>query len=251
LDGLTREGVEAYLSHVAAQPNERRGGALSASYVEKHRQALRLLARMLRESGGSALDVPPRARHRALPLPQVEVLTRAEVSALYAECASDVLGLRDRALLAACYGCGLRRSEAVGLDAADVLHGRGVVYLRRGKNYRERYVPMAVGAARDLAAWLHEGRPVLAHPREAALFVSARSGRRLGGQSLLARLKALCGGVPSLRGRAVGLHTLRHSVATHLMQAGVRLEEIAAFLGHSSLESTQRYTHLMQDERFC
>ena len=86
---------------------------------------------------------------------------------------------------------------------------------------------------------------MLADPDADALFVSVR-GRRVCGQSLLRRLVGLA---PELRDRpptpSVGLHTLRHSLATHLLQAGMELEQIAAVLGHRSLESTQRYTHLL------
>ena len=238
--------AEAYLAYVAGRPNERRGGGLSRGYVEKHRQALRLLARYLWESGQGGFNVPTGAR-RSAELPAVEVLTRGEVGALYAACGEDALGLRDRAMLALCYGCGLRRSEAVGLDVADVLLEREAVYVRHGKNYRERYVPLAPGAAHDLAVYLHSARPSLTnHATGSALLLSQR-GWRIHGQSLILRLHRLQAAVPELTGRRVGLHTLRHSVATHLLQAGMELPEIAAFLGHRSLESTQRYTHLLDD----
>ena len=239
---VTAATVGAYSAHLAERPNRTRGGGLSRAYLAKHRQALRLLARYLWESGQGGFDVPPEPRRRP-PAPAPEVLTRAEVRALYAACETDALGLRDRAALAVYYGCGLRRSEGTALDVADVLLDRSLVYVRRGKGYRERYVPLAAGAAADLRAYLHEARPALADPGADALLVSVRGGR-VGGRSLLNRLQRLCASVPALDGRAVGLHTLRHSVATHLLQAGMPLDEIGAFLGHATLDSTQRYTHL-------
>ena len=235
--------VEAYLGYLSERPNERRDGGLSQAYLSKHRQALRLLARYLWESRQGGFNVPAEVRRSAPSEATPEVLTRAEVEALYAACEDTALGQRDRAMLALYYGCGLRRSEGVALDVADLLLERDLVYVRAGKNYRERYVPLAYGARRDLASYRFEARQVLADPEATALLVSVR-GKRIGGQSLLLRLQRLQEQVPSLSGRHIGLHTLRHSVATHLLQAGMALDEIAAFLGHESLESTQRYTHL-------
>ena len=236
--------VEIYLAHLAERANHRRGGGLSRSYLLKHRQAIRLLARYLYESGQGGFNVPPAIKRR--PEAEPVVLLRSHVEALYAACEETPLGLRDRAMLAVYYGCGLRRSEGVALDVADVLLERAMVYVRCGKNYRERYVPLAAGVARDLGSYLLEARPVLAHPKARALLVSSR-GRRIQGQSLLLRLRRLMEqvGLHTLRDKQIGLHTLRHSVATHLLMAGMPLEEIAQFLGHESLESTQRYTHLV------
>lgn len=240
--------VMSYLGYVAERPNRRRGGGLARGYVEKHRQALRLLARYLWESrqGGFAVPATPRGGVLDREPPAVAVLRRAEVEALYAACDETPLGLRDRAMLAVYYGCGLRRSEGVAVDVSDLDLAGEALYVRAGKNYTERTVPLAYGALRDVRAYLDEARPLLAGPDEEALLVSVRGGR-IGGQSLLARLRRLV--ALALPGRApvpsVGLHTLRHSVATHLLQAGMPMEEIAAFLGHRSLESTQRYTHLL------
>lgn len=241
---ITAQAVEAYLGYLSERPNRRRGGGLSRGYLSKQRQALRLLARYLWESRQGGFNVPAEPRRNAPTESVPEVLTRAEVEALYGACEDTALGMRDRAMLAVYYGCGLRRSEGVALDVADVLLEQGMVYVRQGKNYRERYVPLAWGVRQGLAAWLYEARPLLADPDEDALLVSVQ-GSRITGQSLYLRLGRLQGEVPPLRRRKIGLHTLRHSVATHLLQAGMALEEIAAFLGHASLESTQRYTHLL------
>ncbi|MEO1076147.1 MAG: tyrosine-type recombinase/integrase, partial [Bacteroidota bacterium] len=174
-------------------------------------------------------------------------------------------GLRDRAMLAVYYGSGLRRTEGVRLDLADVLTttsagGRvhpnraAMLYVRHGKAApksgapRERYVPLAGGTARDLHAYLDEARSRLLGGRDTTAFFVSQRGRRISGQGLLLRLQRLqaraARSTPSLAGKTIGLHTLRHSIATHLLEAGMPLEEIARFLGHRSLESTQRYTHL-------
>ncbi len=251
LAGVNASVAAVHLGRVAARPNRTRGGGLSVAYVAKHRQALRLFSRYLTESGQGGFGVPAQARREAREERHPAVLTQDETTALYEACDDDDLGLRDRAMLALFYGCGLRRTEGVRLDVADVLLDRGAVHVRHGKNYRERYVPLAAGVVRDLACYLSDARPGLRSRGETAVLVSQRGGR-ITGQSLLLRLQALQAraaflDVPALGEKAVGLHTLRHSVATHLLLSGMALEEIARFMGHRSLESTQIYTHLAHE----
>jgi integrase/recombinase XerD len=120
-----------------------------------------------------------------------------------------------------------------------VLYTQNLLYVRHGKGSRERYVPMSPGVRADLMAWLEKGRPAYS-PQDDALLISSR-GKRLSGQMMGMRLKQLCKKADI---REIGLHGLRHSIATHLLQAGMQLEEVATFLGHSSLASTQIYTHI-------
>jgi len=89
---------------------------------------------------------------------------------------------------------------------------------------------------------------MLGEKKSEALFISQR-GSRIAGQSMLLRLKALQNrtGNPNLIEKEIGLHTLRHSIATHLLSSGMKLELISKFLGHSSLESTQIYTHILEE----
>ncbi|RIV40720.1 tyrosine recombinase XerC [Micromonospora radicis] len=153
---------------------------------------------------------------------------------------AEAVLLRDRALLELLYGTGVRVSEACGIDLADVDHGRRVVRVR-GKGGRERTVPYGVPAQRALDEWLHRGRPVLVVPGSRdALLLGARGGRlnpttarRIVGSY------AAAAGLPH-----TGPHALRHSAATHLLEGGADLRAVQEFLGHSSLASTQVYTHV-------
>jgi integrase/recombinase XerD len=121
-----------------------------------------------------------------------------------------------------------------------------VVHVRKGKNYKERFVPLSKAPLKYLQGYVYDHRPELLQGSKAeALFVSF-CGKRMHGQTLILRLKYLQhqSEDADLIEKEIGLHTLRHSIATHLLQAGMKLEYIARFLGHSSLESTQIYTHL-------
>jgi integrase/recombinase XerC len=158
--------------------------------------------------------------------------------------AKEAVKLRDRALLELLYGGGLRVSEATGLDVAHVSLGERVVRVK-GKGRKERLVPIGSKAEEALRAWLAV-RPELAHPKTRAidphaLFVSTR-GRRLGpraAQLLVRRYGIVASGRTDLHP-----HALRHTCATHLLDGGADLRAIQEMLGHSSLSTTQRYTHV-------
>lgn len=147
---------------------------------------------------------------------------------------------RDRALLELLYGTGVRISEACGLDIADVDHGRRVVRVL-GKGGRERAVPYGIPAQRALDEWLRRGRPVLAAPHSrSALFLGARGGRLNPSTARrIVGMYAEAAGLPR-----ISPHGLRHSAATHLLEGGADLRAVQELLGHSSLASTQIYTHV-------
>ncbi|MFI9642250.1 tyrosine recombinase XerC [Micromonospora sp. NPDC051925] len=148
--------------------------------------------------------------------------------------------LRDRALLELLYATGARISEVCGLDSTDVDHERRVIRVL-GKGNRERTVPYGLPAQRAIDQWLAIGRSELAGPTsERALFLGARGGRL---HPTMAR-RIVAG-----YARAAGLpptspHGLRHSAATHLLDGGADLRAVQELLGHSSLASTQIYTHV-------
>jgi len=164
---------------------------------------------------------------------------------LYAVTDDNVLGIRDRAMLSVFYGCGLRLQEGASLECSDILHDRKMLYVRRGKGYKERYVPIAEKSYLDIQLYIEQARPELLQRPCAALFLDANKGRPIHKQSLYLRIKALVrkAGI----GKQVGTHSLRHSIATHLLQSGMKLERIKEFLGHAALDSTQIYTHLINE----
>ncbi|MFE9918727.1 tyrosine recombinase XerC [Micromonospora sp. NPDC005553] len=154
--------------------------------------------------------------------------------------AAEAVPLRDRVLLELLYATGVRVSEACGLDVGDVDHGRRVIRVF-GKGGRERSVPYGVPAQRALDDWLRRGRPVMVGARSGdALLLGARGGRL---NPTTARQ------VVGAYAEAAGLpptspHDLRHSAATHLLEGGADLRAVQELLGHSSLASTQIYTHV-------
>ena len=138
------------------------------------------------------------------------------------------LGLRNRALVELVYSAGLRSAEAVALDLGDVDFEQELVRVR-GKGGKDRVVPLGEEAAHLLARYLREARPELASGANDAFFLSAR-GRRLD--------------TSTLRRLLPHPHRLRHSFATHLLEGGADLRTIQELLGHSSLSTTQVYSHV-------
>jgi len=137
--------------------------------------------------------------------------------------------LRNRALVELVYSAGLRSAEAVGLDLGDVDFEQELVHVRRGKGGKERVVPLGEEAALWLGRYLRDARPDLAKGANDALFLSAR-GRRLD--------------TSTLRRVVPHPHRLRHAFATHLLDGGADLRTIQELLGHSSLSTTQVYSHV-------
>ncbi|MBG6102803.1 integrase/recombinase XerC [Micromonospora vinacea] len=172
--------------------------------------------------------------------PDAEPADTAAESAQGAAEGSEAVPLRDRVLLELLYATGVRVSEACGLDVGDVDHGRRVIRVF-GKGGRERSVPYGVPAQRALDDWLRRGRPAMVGARSGdALLLGARGGRL---NPTTARQ------IVGAYAEAAGLprtspHDLRHSAATHLLEGGADLRAVQELLGHSSLASTQIYTHV-------
>ena len=180
---------------------------------------------------------------RALLSPRLEKripspLEEAQVEALLDVTGDDPVSLRTRAILELLYATGIRCAELVGMDVGEVdLEARMVRVL--GKGRKERIVLFGTRAREALRAWLRARKGL--RPKTEAVFINLRGGR-LSDRSVRALL--------SLRVRQVALsrrcspHTLRHSFATHLLARGADLRAIQELLGHASLSTTQRYTHV-------
>lgn len=251
IDFLTKSGLALRASSVDARSigsfirylSERR---YSASTVSRKASAVRSFARFLVRRGlipsDPTKDIAPRKSRSRLP----RVLSERKVLALLESPSPDsVLGLRDRALLETLYGAGLRVSELVGLNVGDVDYSLGFVCVT-GKRGKQRMVPLGSEAIARLGEYLEKSRPVLlarSRKRSQALFLN-RWGERLSVRSVRRILQRYLEG--SGQGRTdASPHTLRHSFATHLLANGADLRSVQEMLGHSSIRTTQIYTHLL------
>jgi integrase/recombinase XerD len=217
----------------------------SPATIHRKSACLRSFYRHLRRDG--LLDTDPTASlstpRRAKKLPQV--LTRGEVEKLLAQPhGTEPSALRDRALLEVMYACGLRASEAIGLELMDVDVEEGVLRAR-GKGSKERVVPIGQAALKAVRIYLERGRPKLVKGApETHLFVNFRGGH-LTRQGLykIVRRHAQTAGLAD----RMSPHTLRHTFATHLLSGGCDLRSVQEMLGHADVSTTQLYTHLSSE----
>jgi site-specific recombinase XerD len=219
--------ARALAGYTADLGRARPGGKLAPATVARRLAAVRALLRHAL-GPGHVPEVPLGAPRRGRRLPDAP--RGDEVDRLLEAVSGDgALAIRNRALLELVYSAGLRSSEAVGLDLGDVDFEQEHVHVRHGKGAKERVVPLGEEAAHWVARYLHEARPKLARGAVNALFLSAR-GRRLD--------------TSTLRRLMPHPHRLRHAFATHLLEGGADLRTIQELLGHSSLSTTQIYSHV-------
>jgi len=224
----------------------------AASSLARLQSSVRGLHRFLAREGIESDDPtgrlrPPKAARRlpkALTIDQVERLLDASGPEAGEAEASELIGLRDRALLELLYATGARVSEVVQLDVDDLSHGD--VVRVRGKGSKERIIPVGSYARSALEAYLTRSRPELSRRGRATprLFLGAR-GAPLSRQS--AWLVIQHAAERAQLTAHVSPHTLRHSFATHLLQGGADVRVVQELLGHASVATTQIYTHVSVD----
>lgn len=258
---LDNKLIKEYYNNLKLRSNERQGGGLSNAYLNKHLQALYKFTDYLRQSGRIILPYL-NIDWESSEITQIETLTITEIKELYKLTESyhhnisrynpkylfEAIASRDKAILTVFYGCGLRRNEGYHLNIGDIYWERSILHIRKGKGYKERFVPLNKTNLNYLQDYVFDYRPILnKDKREEAFFISSRS-KRMDAQSIALRLKLLQhrSNNIELQQKNIRLHVLRHSIATHLLQNGMSLEKISRFLGHNSLESTQIYTHLVE-----
>jgi len=252
IDQITTQTVTNYYKQLEIRANETRDGALSKSYLNKHQQALKRFNEYLKQHNSKGFNIHLKPESNPTE-ERINILTQSEVKKLFKACEYshelEHFRLRDKAILTIFYSCGIRRNEGVHLDLTDVMFNKELIYVRKGKNYKERFVPINKRNLLILEDYIYEGRPHFSKgSKTEALFLS-RLGNRLTGMSLANRLTAIIRATEDydIIDKDVTLHSLRHAIATHLLQLGMPLESIKTFLGHTSLESTQIYVHLLKN----
>lgn len=239
LAAADRAAVMRYLVHC-------QGRHLSSRTIARRLASLRAYYRFLLLD--KVIDVSPTVNlespkiNRYLP----NVLQKEEVSLLLAQPdITGIAGIRDKAILETMYGTGMRVSEMVGLNIDDVnFHFQYVKCF--GKGGRERLIPIGSYALSSLEVYLAKARPkLLGAKKTPALFLNARGGR-LSRQSFWTLMKKY--GEMANLGDIISPHTLRHSIAAHLLENGADLRTVQEFLGHADITTTQIYTQLLQSK---
>ncbi len=253
LDSVNLQTVKDYYTHLQCRANQRRSGALSKSYLNKHQQALKKFKEFLKSHKHQGIKLHLKTESEPSKK-QINILTQTEIKSLFRATdyshSEERFKLRDKALLVVLYSCGLRRTEAVHLDLGDIHFDKERIHVRKAKNYKERFVPFNAKSASLLEEYIYEGRPDFYKAKASEALLINYRGARMGGMSLANRLQAIIRASEdkNIEEKKITPHSLRHSIATHLLEQNVPLEAIKTFLGHTSLESTQIYTHLIEKQ---
>lgn len=235
--------VKSFFYILSKRQNVKSGNFLSRNYQLNYLNALKRFSRYLKECHNIIADFPVKI------LNAIEKertwLSSEQILSLYQACPEGSEGDLDRVILSLYYGLGLRRSEATNLNLDDISISNKLVHVKRSKNGRDRHVPMSTSVFLEIIGYIAGWRKRVLKTKnknEQALLISER-GHRISGNAVYERLRKLA--MRASLKTPFSIHSLRHSIATHLLLAGMDLESISSFLGHKSLESTQVYTHLV------
>ena len=235
---FNRDQLTAYYAYLIERPS-RRKGTLSDNTINHHLFAIKLLFELILDSG-KAKSLPMLPKYLRGNYNYREVISIEEVKHLY----SLTKNKQEAALLSAAYGCGLRRSEIAALNLQDVNLRDGTLVVRSGKNDKRRVVPMSQKVIDDFRAYINEERSenMRNDDYKKAFFISTR-GNRMKGGVLYRILKTIISrsNRSALIERRITLHSLRHSIATHLAENGADIYFIKSFLGHSHIDTSHLY----------
>ena len=231
--------INEYYNKLTTRQNKKTGGALSDTYIRGNITSVKIFSKYLKYVSGINLNI--KISHDT-DIPERTILTKAEIKALFKACEYDSLMYRDKAMLSLYYGCGLRRNEGISLNVEDILFDKSLIFIRNGKGRKQRYVPMSEEVMKNIENYIIYQRGEHLKTKNIKSLLLTIRGKRPEKASLGYRFKTIL--KRSEINKNISLHALRHSIATHLLQSGMSLENISKFLGHKSLESTQVYTHI-------
>lgn len=242
---LSSDLIERYFNYLQTRAKEKQDGALSFGSLKKHQNAIVNYVTFLKKTGETVPSFSfPYLENQSK---EITVLTPEEIRLLFDACTDNLIGKRTKAMLCLFYNCGLRKLEGINLNVEDIDLVKRLIFVRKSKTHRQRYVPISKGAKEIIEAYLFSTRELIlpSNSNENA-FLITNIGTRFSVSLAPYFLKQLLLKIndKSLTEKTT-LHVLRHSIATHLLKNGMSLENIALFLGHSSLDSTQIYTHIL------
>ena len=253
IKNLTEKHIYNYISYLETRPNKRRKtGALSTAHLNKNFDAIDKFLEFLHQIGMETAPTPTNYRIKQderLRVENIQPFTQQEIKELQANIPNtykpftfkkrEQKHAQLKLIFALYYACGLRRTEGYNLKIKDIDFDKKTIFIRQGKNYKDRIVPMNQRVYEILQDYIYNFRN-LQKVKHNRLFIN---GTYTLNKSLQDLQKATNN--PDIQAKKLTLHILRHSIATHLLQNGMSIENIALFLGHSSLESTQIYTHIV------
>jgi len=256
LTGLSSKHIREYYFYLTTRKNYRREGALSSGYINGQFLALDKFFEFLYHKGMKNLPSLHLKRLQSETLKK-EILTIDEIKELYKASEEqeymtekqEALNYQDKVLLSVYYACGLRRSEGIALCIEDINLDTRILHVKKGKGGKQRLIPFSPFVKECFTLWIYEYRMLIAKDKTESRLLLNRYGKPTTGELMNIRLASLITKTenPKLREKHITLHGLRHSIATHLLAGGMDIQKVQKFLGHTSLDTTQIYTHLTEE----
>lgn len=252
IDHIQKEHLKDYYNNLKQRPNKTRQGALSSSSLNHHQQAIHKFRDYLVKHHKKPFNI--HIKREKVGDGGLKYCTQKEIKELFkATTHSHELHrfrARHKAMLVCMYSLGMRRNEVINLMLNDILWDRQRVFVRKGKNYKERFIPINSYNLKILENYIFDARIDFKFASQSDYVFVSRRAEQLSGAGLECNLKQIIKATNNedLQHKNVTPHMLRHSIATHFLQAGMKIEDIQQFLGHASLESTQIYTHILKEE---
>lgn len=253
INQLKQNHLKTYFDYLQTRPNKRKGGGLSVSHLNHNFSAVDKLCEFLHQIGMKNTPTPTNYRlkvDKQLRIQNIEPFTQEEIKILRSNIENtyshftfiqkEAKHEQLKLIFALYYACGLRRKEGFNLTLQDIDFDKRTLFVRQGKNYKDRILPMNESVYKALQHYIYNFR-ALQKTEHKRLFINQAS-------ALIRSLKELQKTTQNeqIQSKKITLHILRHSIATHLLENGMSVESISRFLGHSSLNSTQIYTHITE-----
>ncbi|MBS1738204.1 MAG: tyrosine-type recombinase/integrase [Bacteroidetes bacterium] len=254
ITSITAPSIQQYYNYISERPSKKDGGILSQKTTHGHMRIVRDFFEMLLQQ--QQIKINPAATLKFYYPGSSEernIITQQEVQQLYEICNTA----QEKAILSLAYGCGLRAAELQNCNIEDIKLREKILIIPKGKGNKRRVIPLSNGVVKDLSNYYFGEREALTTGRDYKLnsnnqnaFMLHSRGGRMMDDTYNKHLKALIARTENeaLKEKQITIHNLRHSIATHLLEQGIPVEQVRLFLGHSQLETTQIYTHVNKQQ---
>lgn len=251
ITSIATHQIQSFYNYISNRPSKKDNGILNKKTTHRHMQTIRDFFEMLLQENQVKIN-PTATLKFTYPSTSEErnTATQEEIKQLYEVCNTA----QEKAILSLAYGCGLRVAEIVKCNIEDIKLREKIIIVPQGKGNKRRVVPLSNGVVKDLSNYYFNERENLTTGRdynenETAFMLHSRGGRMQEDtynkylKRIIERTKN-----EALKEKQITIHCLRHSIATHLLEQGIPVEQVRLFLGHSQLETTQIYTHINKQQ---
>lgn len=229
--------IKNYYNYLQTKTSQRRKAPLSESHIYSQLLAIKLYFEYL-ERTRTIKQNPYNLRIKQPTKKERLIFTQEEIKTLYQNCNN----LLEKVILHLCYGCGLRRTEVILLDVKDINFEQKLLFIRKGKGKKRRVIPLTESIVEDLKHYFTETQTIRKETEES--FLININGSKMKGDNVYNLFKKLLKRTQNIQHENYCLHSLRHSIATHLLENEMSIEMVRDFLGHTQLGTTQVYTRI-------